>query len=191
MGPSAVYPHHGRQGKASTNAGDHAVAAVLHDLDLPQDEVGDRVLPRVDTERTPLGVEEQNRLWAADMEMDMGRQSFRAHGEIRTLTAPFLRRPSLPVGLRARLVAPPTGIEPAYRGRQPRILTRGIREHGSELRESNPRLRFVGPRPSHWTKLGYRRWVLASRGLAYETKLRAGAAGIAPPSGFEPKSQRS
>src|SRR5258708_29990845 len=56
----------------------------------------------------------------------------------------------------------------------------------SELRESNPRLRFVGPRPSHWTKLGYRQWVLAPPIRAYETQLRAGAAGVAPTRGVEP-----
>src|SRR6267142_737149 len=58
------------------------------------------------------------------------------------------------VGLPRRDVAPSTRIELAYRGRQPRILTRGLREQVSELRESNPRLRFVGPRPSHWTSSG-------------------------------------
>src|SRR5258708_29096819 len=56
----------------------------------------------------------------------------------------------------------------------------------SELRESNPRLRFVGPRPSHWTKLGYRQWVLTPPNRAYETQLRAGAAGVAPTRGVEP-----
>jgi hypothetical protein len=90
------------------------------------------------------------------------------------------------VGLPRPDVALSTRIELAYRGRQPRILTRGLREQVSELRESNPHLRFVGPRPSHWTKLGYRRWVLAPRDRAYETQLRAGAAGAAPTRGVEP-----
>jgi hypothetical protein len=57
----------------------------------------------------------------------------------------------------------------------------------SEMRESNPRLLFVGERPSHWTNLGsYRRRVPPSRDRPYEWQLRAGAAGLVPERGVEP-----
>jgi hypothetical protein len=59
---------------------------------------------------------------------------------------------------------------------------------GSEWRESNSRLRFVGPRPSLWATLRcvWLRRVSIPPRRAYETRLRAGARAIAPARGLEP-----
>ena len=62
-------------------------------------------------------------------------------------------------GVHASTPRPPCGSPSWNRtnitGFKGRLTTfdRGMPDALSELRESNPRLRFVGPRPSHWTKL--------------------------------------
>ncbi len=101
-------------------------------------------------------------------------------GEIRTLTGRGLSALPLPLGYPGKVLR--QGIEPSSAGRQPARLARCVREHLSEMRESNPRLRFVGPR-----------WLasVSVRSLrAYETQMRAGARAMVPPGGVEPPTVR-
>lgn len=83
-------------------------------------------------------------------------------------------------------MAPSTRIELAYRGRQPRILTRGLREQGVRAEGIEPPSAVCRTAALPLDEARYRRWVLAPRDRAYETRLRAGAAGVVPTRGVEP-----
>src|SRR5262249_41820564 len=55
----AQHPHHCRHRQLARHALDRAVPAVLDHFDLAEEQVRDGARPRLDTQRPPVGVEEQ------------------------------------------------------------------------------------------------------------------------------------